>query len=106
MADTTDTAQREQRGRQSVGALLEAALSCLTRTPGREAPLAEACIASVECALQLAAIAERARRMPDDEALGRGAREALAAARASVVAATCAVRSIEDRRRGLPGRGA
>ncbi|MGW6054723.1 hypothetical protein [Streptomyces sp. NPDC055189] len=99
-------AQQEQPGRQSVGTLLEAALSGLTRTPGREAPLAEACIASVECALQLAAITGHAGRVPDDEALSRGAREALAAARASVVAATCAVRSIEDRRRGLPGRRA
>ncbi|MFH8489205.1 hypothetical protein [Streptomyces longisporoflavus] len=98
-----DRAQQDRTGRHSVGTLLEAALSGLTRTPGREAPLAEACIASVECALQLAAIAERAGRAPDDEALGREAREALAAARASVVAATCAVRSIEDRRRGLPG---
>ncbi len=99
-------AQPGQMDRQSVGVLLEAALSRLTCGTGREAPLEEACIASVECALQLSAMAERARRAPDDEGLGRQAREALAAARASVLAATCAVRSIEDRRRGLPWREA
>ncbi|MFJ9721147.1 hypothetical protein ACIRP3_00135 [Streptomyces sp. NPDC101209] len=99
-----DTAQPGQLERQPVGTLLRAALSTLTRGPGRVAPLEEACIASVECALQLASAAEHAERTPDDEGLGRQAREALAAARASVLAATCAVRSIEDRRRGLAGR--
>ncbi|QDQ09677.1 hypothetical protein [Streptomyces spectabilis] len=97
-------ARPKQLERQSVGPLLEAALSALTRGTGRAAPLEEACIASVECALRLAATAERAERAPHDEGLGREAREALAAARASVLAATCAVRSIEDRRRGLPWR--
>jgi hypothetical protein len=94
-------AQPEQLTRQPVGVLLEAALTRLTSARGRQAPLEEACIASVECALQLAATAERDRLAPYDEGLGREAREALAAARASVLAATCAVRSIEDRRRGL-----
>ncbi|MEI5524979.1 hypothetical protein WB401_21100 [Streptomyces brasiliscabiei] len=101
-----DTARPEQLARQPVGVLLEVVLSRLTGGTGREAPLEEACIASVECALRLAATAERARRTPDDEALGHEAREALAAARASVLATTCAVRSIEDRRRGLPRRRA
>jgi hypothetical protein len=102
--EMADMAQPEQMDRQPVGVLLKAVLSRLTGATGRAAPLEEACIASVECALQLAATAERARRAPDDEGLGQDAREALAAARASVLAATCAVRSIEDRRRGLSWR--
>ncbi|MFH8559993.1 hypothetical protein [Streptomyces sp. NPDC017988] len=93
-------ARSEQLTRQPVGALLEAALAKLTGGSS-QAPLEEACIASVECALRLAATAERERLTPYDDGLGREAREALAAARASVLATTCAVRSIEDRRRTL-----
>ncbi|MFG3257431.1 hypothetical protein [Streptomyces sp. NPDC048172] len=63
------------------------------------AALDEACVASVECALRLASAAGQARRAPDDEGLGAAALEALAAARASVLATTCAVRAIDARRR-------
>ncbi|MFD4629000.1 hypothetical protein ACFVYR_03750 [Streptomyces sp. NPDC058284] len=99
-----DTARPKRPAPRPVGPLLEAVLSELTRGAGRPSPLEAACIASVECALQLTRTAERARRAPADEFLSVAAREALGAARASVLAATCAVRSIEDRRRG-PRRG-
>ncbi|GAA2980136.1 hypothetical protein [Streptomyces fulvorobeus] len=101
-----DTAQPEQLACRPVSSLLETVLSELTCGSGRPTPLEEACIASVECALQLTRAAARARRAPADERLSVDAREALGAARASVLAATCAVRSIEDRRRGLPWREA
>lgn len=85
---------------RSVHVMLDAALAELLRTADRAAALDEASIAAVECAMQIVMAKEQEMRLPVDGGID-AAREALASARAAVLAATCAVRSMDGIRRAF-----
>ena len=69
------------------------------RTQRRENALTEASIVAVECVLRLVTVNDRVRQTPQDGELVESMREALAAARACVVATTCALWTIDGDQR-------
>ncbi|MEU7476333.1 hypothetical protein AB0A63_10140 [Lentzea sp. NPDC042327] len=84
-------------GGKSVRDMLEHALGELLEAGRREEALVEASIAAVECALRLVTVSEGAQR--GNPNLVEPTREALASARASVVATSCALWTMDDERR-------
>jgi carbamoyltransferase len=85
-------------GSPTVRKMLDATLTELG-TADRSDPLVEASITALECARHLVTVTDEAQRGPADSGLVETAREALASARASVVAAKCALWAVDDARR-------
>ncbi|MGW6912693.1 hypothetical protein ACWGB8_02540 [Kitasatospora sp. NPDC054939] len=87
----------------SAAELLDRVLAELLDLTDQGDALDSAIVAAVESAALIAVAAEEARRDTGGEKPVELARQALSAVRASVTAATVAVRTLDDRRRALAG---
>ncbi|MFF8618472.1 hypothetical protein [Streptomyces sp. NPDC015350] len=90
--------EEEQRGLRSIMECLTRVLDESLRSSDRGDALGEARIAAMEAAVHIVAAATERDDRNNSAAIER-AREALASTRATVVAMTCAVRSLQGRSR-------
>lgn len=97
MTSTRERAAEQAQAIASAKRLIAAALDGLMNSGGHRDALREAGIAALEAALLIATVSDRARQdRPGGQEDVQLAREALASARAAVVATTCAVRALHS----------